>query len=183
MESITNFLEKKLKLKVNKEKSAVDRPTRRKFLGFTFYAAKGEYDIRIHPKSIKRIKDKIREITSRSYSINMEYKIKKLNQITTGWVNYFSIARAKTIMKSLDEWIRRRLRMCIWKQWKKPKTKIKNLISLGINKCKAYEWGNTRKGYWRIAHSPILSKSLTNKYFESIPYQSLSARYQKMQLT
>jgi len=183
MESITNFLEKKLKLKVNKEKSAVDRPTRRKFLGFIFYAAKGEYNIRIHPKSIKRIKDKIREITSRSYSINMEYKIKRLNQITTGWVNYFSIARAKTIMKSLDEWIRRRLRMCIWKQWKKPKTKIKNLISLGINKYKAYEWGNTRKGYWRIAHSPILSKSLTNKYFESISYQSLSARYQKMQLT
>ena len=183
MESITNYLEKKLKLKVNKEKSAVDRPTRRKFLGFTFYTAKGGYDVRIHPKSIKRIKDKIRQITSRSYSINMEYRIKRLNQITTGWVNYFSIAKAKSIMKSLDEWIRRRLRMCIWKQWKKPKTKIKNLISLGVNKYKAYEWGNTRKGYWRIAHSPILSKSLTNKYFESISYQSLSARYQKMQLT
>lgn len=183
MESISNFLEKKLKLKVNKKKSAVDRPTRRKFLGFTFYTVKGGYDVRIHPKSIKRIKDKIRQITSRSYSINMEYRIKRLNQITTGWVNYFSIAKAKSIMQSLDEWTRRRLRMCIWKQWKKPKTKFKNLISLGVPKHKAYEWGNTRKGYWRIANSPILSRSLTNKYFESISYQSLSARYQKMQLT
>lgn len=183
MESITSFLEKKLKLKVNKEKSAVDRPTRRKFLGFTFYTAKGGYDVRIHPKSIKRIRDKIRQITSRSYSINMEFRIKRLNQITTGWVNYFSIAKAKSIMQGLDEWIRRRLRMCIWKEWKKPKTKIKNLISLGVPKYKAYEWGNTRKGYWRIAHSPILSRSLTNKHFESISYQSLSARYQKMQLT
>jgi len=113
----------------------------------------------------------------------MEYRIKILNQITTGWVNYFSIAKAKSIMKSLDEWIRKRLKMCIWKQWKKPKTKIKNLISLDINKYKAYELGNTRKGYWRVANSQILSMSLTNKYFESISYQSLSARYQKVQLT
>lgn len=183
MKSVRAFLEKKLKLKVNEEKSAVDRPTRRKFLGFTFYIAKGGYNIRIHPKSIKRFKDKVRKITSRSYSISMEERMRRLNSITIGWVNYFSIAKAKAIMKSLDEWIRRRLRMCIWKQWKKPKTKVKNLISLGINKHKAYEWGNTRKGYWRIAKSPILSRSLTNEYFKSISYQSLSARYQKMQIT
>jgi len=183
MDSITSFLEKKLKLKVNKEKSAVDRPSRRKFLGFSFYNVWGKYNIRIHDKSIKRLKDKVRRVTSRSYSISMEDRIERLNQITTGWVNYFSIAKAKGIMKELDKWIRRRLRMCLWKQWKKPQTKTKNLISLGIPKHKAYEWGNTRKGYWRIASSPILSKSLTNKYFESISYQSLSARYQKMQLT
>ncbi|QUH21049.1 group II intron maturase-specific domain-containing protein [Alkaliphilus sp. B6464] len=183
MDSVTNFLENKLKLKVNKEKSAVDKPTRRKFLGFSFYNLWGKYNIRIHDKSIKRFKDKVRKITSRSYSISIEDRIRRLNQITTGWVNYFSIAKAKGIMQELDEWIRRRLRMCIWKQWKKPRTKIKNLISLGVLKYKAYEWGNTRKGYWRIANSPILSRSLTNKYLESISYQSLSARYQKMQLT
>lgn len=183
MKSVTTFLENKLKLKVNEEKSAVDRPIKRKFLGFTFYTTKGGYNIRIHPKSIKRFKDKVRKITSRCYSISMEERIRRLNQITIGWVNYFSLAKAKAIMKSLDEWIRRRLRMCIWKQWKKPKTKVKNLISLGINKHKAYEWGNTRKGYWRIAGSPILSRSLTNEYFKSISYQSLSARYQKMQVT
>ncbi|WP_249168693.1 group II intron reverse transcriptase/maturase [Alkaliphilus sp. B6464] len=183
MDSVTNFLENKLKLKVNKEKSAVDKPTRRKFLGFSFYNLWGKYNIRIHDKSIKRFKDKVRKITSRSHSISIEDRIRRLNQITTGWVNYFSIAKAKGIMQELDEWIRRRLRMCIWKQWKKPRTKIKNLISLGVLKYKAYEWGNTRKGYWRIANSPILSRSLTNKYLESISYQSLSARYQKMQLT
>lgn len=183
MESVTNFLEKKLKLKVNKEKSAVDRPTKRKFLGFSFYYARGGCNIRIHPKSIQRLKDKVREITSRSYSINMETRIARLNQISTGWVNYFSIAKAKGIIQNLDEWIRCRLRMCHWKQWKKPKTKMKNLITLGIPKDKAYEWGNTRKGYWRIAKSPILKRSLTNKYLKSISYHSLSERYLKMQST
>ena len=183
MESITNFLEKKIKLKVNKEKSAVDRPTKRKFLGFSFYITRGGYDIRIHPKSIKRLKEKVREITSRSYSISIDARIAKLNQITIGWVNYFAIAKAKGIVQSLDEWIRRRLRMCYWKQWKKPKTRVKNLIALGVPQHKAYEWGNTRKGYWRIASSPILARSLTNKYFKSISYHSLSERYLKMQLT
>ena len=183
MASITNFLKNTLKLKVNKGKSAVDRPTKRKFLGFSFYTAKGGYQARIHPKSIKRIKDKIKSITSRKWSISMEQRIKKLNQVTTGWVNYFSIAKAKSIVQKLDEWIRRRLRMCIWKQWKKPKTKIAKLVSLGTPKDKAYEWGNTRKGYWRIACSPILHTSLNNKYFNSIAFQSLTARYQKMQVT
>lgn len=183
MKSITTFLEKRLKLKVNEEKSAVDRPSKRKFLGFTFYTASGGYDIRIHDKSLKRLKEKIKYVTSRSYSISIKERIRKLNQITTGWVNYYHIARAKSIMQKLDEWTRRRLRMCIWKQWKKPKTKIKNLISFGIQKSKAYEWGNTRKGYWRIANSPILSRTLTNKYFDKLSYKSLSARYLKMQVT
>lgn len=181
--SITKFLKGKLKLKVNDEKSAVDRPTKRKFLGFTFYTSKGEYNIRIHDKSLKRFKDKIKSITSRSYSISLDERIRKLNQVTTGWVNYFSIAKAKGIMQRLDEWIRRRLRMCIWKGWKKPKTKIRKLISFGIPHSKAYEWGNTRKGYWRIANSPILSRTLTNKYFEILSLKSLSARYQEMQVT
>ena len=181
--SITRFLEIKLKLKVNDEKSAVDRPAKRKFLGFTFYNSKGIYNIRIHDKSLKRFKEKIKSITSRSYSISLEERIRKLNQITTGWVNYFSIAKAKGIMQRLDEWIRRRLRMCIWKGWKKPKTKIRKLISFGVPPSKAYEWGNTRKGYWRIANSPILSRTLTNKYFEILSLKSLSARYQEMQVT
>jgi RNA-directed DNA polymerase len=113
----------------------------------------------------------------------MEERIKKLNQTTVGWINYFSIAKAKSVISEIDGWIRARLRMCIWKQWKKPKTKTKNLLSLKASKEKAYEWGNTRKGYWRTAHSPILSTTMTNKYLESIKFQSLSARYLKMQLT
>ena len=183
MESVTKFLETNLKLKVNKDKSAVGYVAKRKFLGFTFFQSRKEIDIRIHPKSIKRFKDKIRRITSRSWGISMEERIKKLNQTTIGWINYFSIAKAKSVISEIDGWIRARLRMCIWKQWKKPKTKTKNLLSLKASKEKAYEWGNTRKGYWRTAHSPILSTTMTNKYLESIKFQSLSARYLKMQLT
>ena len=116
---------------------------------FPSHDTRGEYNIRIHNKSIKRFKDKVRRITSRSYSISIENRIKRLNQTTVGWVNYFSIAKAKSIMQSLDEWIRRRLRMCIWKQWKKPKTKTKNLISLGIPRHKAYAYRD-----WETVISP-----------------------------
>ncbi|ABY91475.1 group II intron reverse transcriptase/maturase [Thermoanaerobacter sp. X514] len=177
MKSIKKFIESKLKLKVNEAKSAVDRPWRRKFLGFSFYTKENEVRIRIHEKSIKRFKEKVREITNRNKGISMGNRIKRLNQITTGWVNYFGLADAKSIMKTLDEWIRRRLRACIWKQWKKIKTRHDNLVKLGVEEQKAWEYANTRKGYWRISNSPILNKTLTNKYFESIGYKSLSQRY------
>jgi len=178
MRSIRKFIEKKLKLKVNELKSAVDRPWKRKFLGFSFYNSKDGIRIRIHEKSIKRFKDKVREVTNRSKGISMETRIHRLNQITTGWVNYFGLADARNRMKSLDEWIRRRLRACIWKQWKKIKTKHDNLVRLGVDNYKAWEFANTRKGYWRTSNSPILNATLTNKYFESIGYKSLSQRYQ-----
>jgi len=177
MKSIKKFIETKLKLKVNETKSAVDRPWKRKFLGFSFYTKENEVRIRIHEKSIKRFKEKIREITNRNKGISMEYRIRRLNQITTGWVNYFGLADAKGIMKALDEWIRRRLRACIWKQWKKIKTKYDNLLKLGVEKQKAWAYANTRKGYWRISNSQILNMTLTNKYFEDIGYRSLSKRY------
>jgi hypothetical protein len=108
----------------------------------------------------------------------MEYRLKKLNQMAIGWVNYFSIAKAKNPIKRIEEWIRRRLRACIWKQWKKIRTKYTNLKKLGINTSKAWEYANTRKGYWRISNSPILSRMLTNQYLENIGYVSLSKRYQ-----
>jgi group II intron reverse transcriptase/maturase len=177
MKSIKKFIETKLKLKVNEAKSAVDRPWKRKFLGFSFYTKENEVRIRIHEKSIKRFKEKVREITNRNKGISMEYRIRRLNQITTGWVNYFGLADAKRTMKTLDEWIRRRLRACIWKQWKKIKTKYDNLVKLGVEKQKAWEYANTRKGYWRISNSQILNMTLTNKYFEDIGYRSLSKRY------
>jgi RNA-directed DNA polymerase len=177
MKSIKKFIETKLKLKVNEAKSAVDRPWKRKFLGFSFYIKENKVRIRIHEKSIKRFKEKVREITNRNKGISMEYRIHRLNQITTGWVNYFGLADAKGIMKALDEWIRRRLRACIWKQWKKIKTKYDNLLKLGLEKQKAWAYANTRKGYWRISNSQILSMTLTNKYFEGIGYKSLSKRY------
>ena len=179
-ESITEIIEGKLKLKVNKNKSAVDIVSKRKFLGFSFYFAKSGAEIRIHEKSWKRLKGKIKFITNRNSGISMEYRLKKLKQITVGWINYYGIADAKSKFQEIDGWIRRRLRACIWKQWKKIRTKQKNLVKLGIRKGKAWEYANTRKGYWRISNSPILSKSLTNKYLESLGFISLTKIYQNV---
>lgn len=180
MESMIKLIENKLKLKVNKDKSAVDFVSKRKFLGFSFYFAKGGAEIRIHEKSIKRFKDKIKFYTNRNIGISMESRLKKLNQIMMGWINYYGIANAAAKLKELDKWIRRRLRACIWKQWKKISTRHRNLVKLGINKYKAWEYANTRKGYWRISKSPILSKSLNNKYLESLGFVSLTQTYQMM---
>lgn len=178
MRSIRKSLEENLKLKVNESKSAVDKVTRRKFLGFAFYFSKGGVNIRIHEKSYERFKEKIREITNRNTGISLDKRIRKLNYITVGWVNYFSIAKAKSKIHSLEKWIRRRLRACIWKQWKKIKTKFRRLIQLGLPTYKAWEYANTRKGYWRISNSPILNRTLNNIYLENLGYKSISKRYQ-----
>lgn len=180
MESITNFIEGKLKLKVNKDKSAVDRPWKRKFLGYSFYIKQKDIGIRIHPKSIKKVKSKVKAITSRSNAWSMEYRILKLRQVITGWVSYFRLADMKYICREIDEWTRRRLRMCYWKQWKKIKTKYNNLVKLGIDNYKAWEWANTRKGYWRISNSPILARTFTNKFFETLGYLSFTKRYKQV---
>ena len=183
MESITKFIEGKLKLKVNKQKSTVDYPRRRKFLGFRIVKMYGKVMIIISDKSIKRFKDKVRDITNRNVSRNMEHRINELKQLMIGWVNYYGMSSCKGKLEELDEWIRRRLRTCIWKQWKKIKTKHDNLMKLGIENAKAWEFANTRKGYWRISNSPILNCTLTNKYFENIGFVSLSKQYSKVHST
>ena len=182
MNSITNFIEVKLKLKVNREKSAVDRPWKRKFLGFSFTFNK-KPKVRISKESIKRLKSKIRELTSRSKPIPMEIRIKKLNQYLTGWCGYFALADTPSKFKEFDEWIRRRLRMIEWKQWKTPKTRVRKLKGLGVTPNKAYEWGNSRKKYWRIASSPILHKTLDNSYWSNRGLKSLYQRYDFLRQT
>jgi len=177
MENITKFIETKLRLKVNRMKSKVDRPWRIKYLGFSFYQAKGKIEIRVHPKSIEKFKDKIRVITSRSNAMNMETRYLKLKQVIRGWVNYFKIANMGKIAQELDKWIRRRIRMCYWKQWKKIKTKQNNLARLGIEKQKAWEYANTRKSYWRISDTPFMHQTLNNKTLERLGYLSLSSVY------
>ena len=177
MVSITKFIEQKLKLKVNKDKSTVERPWKLKFLGFSFYYKKNGVGIRVHPKTVKKLKQKLREITGRSNAMSMWQRMLKLRQAITGWVNYFSIADMGSLAKSLDEWLRRRIRMCFWKQWKKIKTKYDNLIKLGVTKSKAWEFANTRKGYWRISNSPILSRTFTNEYLKKIGLPSIAERY------
>lgn len=178
MNSMTNIIENNLKLKVNKDKSAVDFVSKRKFLGFSFYFSKSGAEIRIHEKSIKRFKEKVKFHTNRNKGISMEYRLLNLNQITRGWINYYGIANARGRLVELDKWIRRRLRACIWKQWKKTSTKQRNLVKLGIDKYKAWQYANTRKGYWRISKSPILNNSLNNKYLEYLGFISLIQTYQ-----
>ena len=183
MSSVTQFIEQRLKLKVNRDKSAVDYVNRRKFLGFSFYKRTGEYRIRVDAKSIKRLKDKLRLLTSRSNGWSMDARIYRLNLLIRGWVNYFALADMQSLCQRLDEWLRRRLRMCYWKQWKKVKTKHAFLVRLGISTGKAWEYANTRKGYWHTANSWILACSLTNTFFEQVSLIGLSVVYGNLNLT
>lgn len=175
MQSVTALLEGPLKLKVNRDKSAVDRPWKRKFLGFSFYRRREGIKIRVHQKSIKRVKEKIRVITSRSNGKSMDFRLLKLRQLIKGWVNYFRIADMKSLALSLDEWTRRRLRMCIWKQWKKVRTRFQNLMKLGLDRQKAWEFANTRKSYWRTSNSPILATTITNERLKKRGYSGFTA--------
>lgn len=176
MESITTFIEQNLKLKVNRDKSAVDRPWKRKFLGFSFTWNK-EPKVRIAKESIKRFKTKIREITSRSKPFPMEVRVEMINRYITGWCGFFALADTPSKFEEFDVWIRRRLRMCEWKQWKNPKTRVRKLVGLGVPEWQAHEWGNSRKKYWRISHSPILDKTLDNSYWNQRGLKSLYNRY------
>lgn len=180
MSSLVLFIEKKLRLKVNKEKSQVAYQSRIKFLGYSFYRTRGKCRLRIHPKSITKMKAKIKELTSRSNGWGNERRKEKLRQYITGWVNYFKLADMTSLLQKVDEWYRRRLRMVIWKQWKRVRTRLANLIKLGVKKSKAWEWANTRKGYWYIANSYILATSLTNDRLRQGGYIFLSDYYKKV---
>ena len=173
MESIRTFIEKELKLKVNMEKSSVTRPWLSKLLGFTFYHKKGEKGISVHRKSIATYKDSIRQITRRSKPYAMEDRMMQIRRLNHGWGNYFRLSEAKSVFAELDEWVRSRIRLCYWKQWKKVKTRIRQLKRLGIKPSQAYQWGNTRKGHWRTVHSPILTRALNNTFLKKAGFVSL----------
>lgn len=164
-ESIIKYIEGKLLLKVNREKTRISRPQESYLLGFSFYQMKGKYEIRICKKSLNRIKTKCKRITRSSDPKSERSKLLKLDETIRGWVNYFKIARAKSHMQQLDEMVRTRLRISMWRQWKRIRTRVRHLVRLGIAKATAYMWGNTSKGACRIAHSPILKHTLDVKYF------------------
>ena len=168
--SITHYIEQKLLLKVNREKTGISRPNTSSLLGFSFYKDKHGYQLRIGNKSLQRIKAKCKQITKSSRPIEENIRLKQLDKIIRGWVNYFSIAKAKRKMEELDEFVRTRLRISTWKRWKRIKTKIFNLIKLGVTKTIAYQWGNTSKGACRTAHSPILLKTLNITYWRGKGY-------------
>ena len=183
MESCVQYLEGKLKLKVNREKSTTGRPTKLKFLGFSLYDTGGKTGIRLHEKSVKRFKEKVRKLTSRKQGKSVRRILADLKRYTTGWLGYYAIADMKTRIQALNEWIRRRIRQVFWKQWKRIRTKHDNLVRLGVYDSKAWEWANSRLGYWRVALSWILTTTLTNKYLASIGYDDISKRYEALHLS
>jgi RNA-directed DNA polymerase len=178
MTNSTKYLEGKLKLEVNQAKSRVGSPLRLKFLGVSLYKVGKRTGIRPHGKSIKRFKDQIRKLTRRKQANPIPVILEKVKKYTIGWLGYYSIADMGSRIKSLNEWIRRRIRQICWKQWKKPSARFENLKRLGIPKYKAREWASSRLGYWRIADSWILHRSLTNEYLASVGYDDIARRYE-----
>jgi group II intron reverse transcriptase/maturase len=174
--SITKYLEKKLKLKVNEAKSAVDRPWKRKFLGFSFTFHK-EARIRIAPKSLKRVKDKIRSLTRGNHLTSMETIIEDLNRYLMGWMGYYALMETPSTLKALDEWIRRRLRLVLWSRWKRVRTRYRMLRALGLPERDVHKLANTRKGAWRTSKTPQMHKALGIAYWKSQGLMSLTERY------
>ena len=175
--TITRFIESKLHLKVNKEKTVVSYVRGVKYLGYSFYVQKGKCKLTVHPKSKMKMKARLKLLTSRSNGWGYAKRKQKLKEYIRGWIGYYHLAEMRHLLVKTDEWLRRRIRMCIWKAWKKVKTKVTNLIKCGINKGKAYEWGNTRKGFWRIADSFILHRAITKENLRKAGYVTLMGEY------
>jgi len=180
MTNCVKYLEGKLKLRVNREKSCVGSPLRLKFLGFSLYKAGKKTGIRAHSKSIELFKKRIRVLTNRNRGRTFKQVLHELKVYTRGWLGYYAIADMRERISALDKWLRRRLRQYLWKQWKKISAKFRNLKRLGIQDKQAWMWANTRRGYWRIAGSSVLHMSLTNKYLVSSGYDSISNRYEML---
>ncbi len=167
MESITNFITNKLKLKVNSEKSAVARPWERKFLGFSF-TAKEPQRRRIAPKSMVRFKERVREITRRTRGVSLQGMVEDLNVYLQGWHGYFKFCQTPSVFEDLDSWIRRKLRCFVWKQWKRGRTRYKELRKRGVNAILAARTAGKPHGPWRLSHSLGLCTAFPNAYFDGI---------------
>lgn len=176
MESVTKFLETKLRLKVNRAKSAVGRPVARKFLGLRIVGG-ARAIVSVAPKSILRFKKQVRRLTRRNRGVSFEQVLLDLRRFTDGWVGYFRIARTPSVYQSLDEWMRRRLRCYVWKQWKKPKNRARQLLKRGIGPWLAWGVACNGHGPWKVAGSPAMTQALTNARLESLGYSSLHTRY------
>jgi len=179
MESITRYIEQRLKLRVNREKSVVDRAVRRPLLGFGFFVRRGEVKVRIDPKARARAKDRLRQLTARTWGVPMERRIHAINRFTVGWTAYFALADTPSVLEELDEWLRRRLRQVRWKEWKRWSARQRNLIALGAPPDQAREWAATRKGPWRTAGSAPLQRTLTNGYWTSHGLRGFSDPYRR----
>lgn len=179
MENVSKFIEKKLGLKVNMTKSKVSKPNEIKYLGFGFFKDRndGLWKAKPHEKSVQKLKLKLKQLTKRNWSVDMDYRLMKIKQLIVGWVNYFRIGYFRSKAKEIDGNIRFRLRMCIWKQWKKPLTKYKALKKLGMAEWKCKTWANTRKSYARCART-FLQVAIPNELLKKRGLVSLLDQYQ-----
>jgi RNA-directed DNA polymerase len=167
MTSITRYITRKLKLKVNEQKSAVARPWERKFLGFSF-TSNPTPKRRIAPQAVLRFKKRVRELTSRTRGISIERMAEELTQYLRGWLGYFGQCETPSVLRSLEEWVRRRLRSVLWKQWKRGKVRFAELRKRGVGKDLAAQTAGSAHGPWRLANSPALAIALPNAYFDSL---------------
>ena len=175
--SITKFIEGTLKLKVNREKTECAYIGRLKFLGYGFYVRNGKCRLRLHQKSEAKLRRNLKSLTSRSNGMGYVKRKEALRSYLRGWTEYYNLAYMGTKVANIDQWLRRRIRMCIWKAWKRPKTRVANLIKCGIDKWKAYQWGNTSKGYWRIADSWILTRAIGDDTLHKAGYKWIGCYY------
>ncbi|MFH5824794.1 group II intron reverse transcriptase/maturase [Georgenia sp. AZ-5] len=164
---ITEVVEGRLKLRVNREKSSVQPAGRAVLLGFGFFfVTGGRVKVRVAPKAIARLKTRLRELTRRNWGVSMGYRIGVLNRFVRGWMGYFRVADTPRVFRDLDEWFYRRLRQIYWKQWKRIRTRRRMLAQLGIPPLSAIRWAASSKGYWRIAGSPVLQRALPRRYWD-----------------
>jgi len=163
LRSISRYLQDRLKLVVNTTKSHVVKTNESKFLGFTFRAGR----IQWHPKTLLKFKQQVRRLTNRNWGVSMKYQLFKISQFIRGWINYFGIANCYQLCVDLDHWIRRRVRMAYWRQWRKPRTKVRSLMRLGVHVRSAVACGITSKGPWRSAKTPGIQQALSNTFLKS----------------
>jgi RNA-directed DNA polymerase len=185
LERITEFIEQKLKLKVNTQKTSIVRPVNFHSLGYNFVCTyekgkKGKYRLRVSPKRFKLMKRKVKEITRKTRPLSFSERIRELNSYMKGWIGYFRYAFMQVKLEELDIWIRKRLRYCIWKQWKRPKTRRRNYIRMGVDKGTAYAWSCSRMGGWAQACSPMMKTTVTNERLKRRGYIEFSEYYQRL---
>ncbi len=180
LRNIIPFIEGKLFLKVNRKKTSVAHISKVKYLGYAFYRYKGKCRFRVHPKSVTKMKDKIRELAKRSNGWGNEYRAMKLTQFVRGWVNYFSLADMKGLLRETDEWLRHKIRTIYWKQWKKVKTKFRELKKLGVEEEKAWICANMRNGNWYCGGYFVLQTAFNNKKLRELGYPTFTEFYLKV---
>ncbi len=185
LQGITKFIEVKLKLKVNREKTKIVRPVSFHTLGYNFVSTyqkgnKGEYQLRVSPGKFTELKEKIKSITRKTNAKTFDERITELNLLTRGWVNYFKLANMMSKLQDLDGWVRNRLRYCIWKAWKKPDRRMRAFRQMGIDNEHSYSWSRSRMSGWRIAQSPIMITTITLERLKRRGYKSFEEIYVKL---